>query len=174
MSARRRFAGFLRKAPVLVLVAQRLLHLTQPRVTCGAVGVVFNAAGELLIVEHAFHPDYPWGLPGGWMGRGETPDQTVAREVHEETGLTVQVVAPLLVARTPFIPHHLDFAYLCRAPGKATITRLSNELLSYRWLLPAEQDPPPYPMVRFHTAAIRAGIALVREHAQAGLPHQPG
>ena len=31
------------------------------------------------------------GLPKGGMNRGETPEQTAAREVREETGITVRV-----------------------------------------------------------------------------------
>jgi 8-oxo-dGTP diphosphatase len=33
-----------------------------------------------------------WGLPGGRMDPGETVEQTVVREVKEETGLDVEVV----------------------------------------------------------------------------------
>ena len=33
-----------------------------------------------------------WALPGGRMDPGETMEQTVVREVKEETGLDVQVV----------------------------------------------------------------------------------
>ncbi len=33
-----------------------------------------------------------WGLPGGRMDPGETIEQTVVREVKEETGLDVEVV----------------------------------------------------------------------------------
>jgi 8-oxo-dGTP diphosphatase len=33
-----------------------------------------------------------WGLPGGRMDPGETVEQTIVREVKEETGLDVEVV----------------------------------------------------------------------------------
>ena len=41
--------------------------------------------GQVLLVEHVFHPYAPWGLPGGWIDRNESPSQTaVIRELQEE------------------------------------------------------------------------------------------
>ena len=57
----------------------------------GAVGAIFNHAGQVLMVEHVFRPDYVWGLPGGWVNRGENPAYTIEREVKEELNLTVEV-----------------------------------------------------------------------------------
>ena len=36
-----------------------------------------------------------WGLPGGRMDAGETIEQTIVREVKEETGLDVEVVGKI-------------------------------------------------------------------------------
>ncbi|KQU04574.1 NUDIX hydrolase [Rhodococcus sp. Leaf7] len=36
-----------------------------------------------------------WSLPKGHIERGETPEQTAEREVHEETGISGTVLAPL-------------------------------------------------------------------------------
>jgi 8-oxo-dGTP pyrophosphatase MutT (NUDIX family) len=127
----------------------------QPWVTVGAVGVIFNDDGRLLIVEHVFHPKFPWGLPGGWMARHEDPDETVRREVYEETALRIRVVKPLLIMRTAWLPRHLDLAYLCYAPRDAGEIRLSGELLAYQWIDPA-QCPP---MALFHERAVKAALA---------------
>ena len=154
---KRQVARLLQRAPWIGYVAQTLYRIFQPRLTVGAVGAVFNSEGRLLIVEHVFHPLYPWGLPGGWMGRHEEPAETVCREVREETGLAVIPEKPLLVVRTPYLPMHLDIAFLCRlADGiDGRHIRLSSELLSYRWAAPDEIPP----MASFSRRAVEAALA---------------
>src|SRR5690349_13026959 len=93
----RRLAAFLQKAPWLVLIARIFWRLTQPKFSAGAVGVIFDEQGRVLLVEHVFHPYAPWGLPGGWVDRHENPGQTVQRELHEELDLSVEVGPVLLV-----------------------------------------------------------------------------
>ena len=107
----------------------------QARYTLGAVGVVLNEAGEILLLEHVFHPHFPWGLPGGWVDRGESPADAVVRELREETGLAVRVLAPLVVD-LGIVPSHLDLAFLCRLEGGTV--RLSDEILDLRWCDPAD------------------------------------
>ena len=152
---KRRIATLLRRAPWAGYIAQALWRMWQPWVTVGAVGVIFNDDGRLLVVEHVFHPKFPWGLPGGWMARNEDPDQTVWREVHEETALRIKVVKPLLIAHTAWLPRHLDLAYLCYASRDAGEIRLSSELLAYQWIDPV-QCPP---MALFHKRAVEAALA---------------
>lgn len=124
-----------------------------PWLTAGALGAVYNDQGQLLIVEHVFHPTHPWGLPGGWMNRRESPSETIAREVREETGLTVIVERPLAISTTDYLPNHLDIAFLCRAtPGEI---RLSSELLDYRWIS-ADETPPP--MYLFHQRVFKVAF----------------
>ncbi|MCS6870141.1 MAG: NUDIX hydrolase [Anaerolineae bacterium] len=154
----RRFANLLRRAPWLVYIPQRLLRPFHAHVSIGAVGAVFNAEGQLLLVEHLFHPLTPWGLPGGGMNRGETPDQTVRRELLEETGLQVDVLQPLIVAKSVILPHHLDIGYLCRLSAPDQPIRLSRELLAYRWVAPHEALPPLSP---FHTEVVRRALAAL-------------
>ncbi len=152
----RRLANLLRRAPWLVHLPLRFTRIFHAHVTVGAVGAVFNAHGQLLLVEHVFHPKTPWGLPGGGMDRGETPDETVRRELLEETALPVQIIQPLVIARSHLLPHHLDVAYLCRLPEGDHTIRLSGELLDYRWVAP---DAPLPPLSRFHTEVVRLARA---------------
>ena len=64
-------------------------RLTRP-CTIGVRGVVLNDAGELLLVRHSYG-GRKWFLPGGGHHGGESPAETLVREMREETGLEVQV-----------------------------------------------------------------------------------
>jgi 8-oxo-dGTP diphosphatase len=84
-----------------------------PALHGAAGGLITAPGGKVLLVK----PSYAdrWGFPGGSMDEGEAPDQTAAREIREEIGLTV-VIGTLLVvdlqppdggARTRSILHFL-------------------------------------------------------------------
>lgn len=54
--------------------------------------VVHDADDRLLLVRRANEPGRGrWSLPGGRVEPGESDEQAVAREVAEETGITVSV-----------------------------------------------------------------------------------
>ena len=148
----RRLSQFLQKAPWIINVARLVWRLGQPKFTAGAVGVVFNAQGQVLLVEHVFHPYAPWGLPGGWIDRNENPSQTVVRELQEELQLEVEA-NELLIVEVDF-GSHLDFAYFCYA--KSAVGQLSSELLDYRWY---DIDALPK-LHRFHYRAIKLALEL--------------
>lgn len=73
----------------------RLLWLTNARFMIGVAGVVLDNHGRVLLLRHRFWPADTWGLPGGYAHRGERFEQTLAREVREETGLEVEPGAVL-------------------------------------------------------------------------------
>jgi 8-oxo-dGTP diphosphatase len=148
----RHVAGVIRRAPWLAYSARIMWRIRQPRFTAGVVGVVFNEAGQVLLVEHVFHPHHPWGLPGGWVDRNEDPAETVRREMREELELDIRV-GPVLLAKVDF-GNHLDMAYLCYLNGG--IGKLSAELLDYRWA-----DPTALPRLHsFHYRAIQQALSI--------------
>jgi len=55
----------------------------------GANGVVISEDGKILLERRA--DDKLWGIPGGWAEIGESPQESVKREIYEETGLNVEV-----------------------------------------------------------------------------------
>jgi 8-oxo-dGTP pyrophosphatase MutT (NUDIX family) len=57
----------------------------------GAAAVILDVDGRVLLVKQTYGP-LNWELPGGVGEAGESPDDTVLREVLEETGLAVAVL----------------------------------------------------------------------------------
>ncbi len=127
--------------------------LLQPRFTVGAVGVVFNETGRILLLKHVYRPEYLWGLPGGWTSPRENPRRTVERELMEETGLRVRTLAPLWIEQGTWADH-LDMAFLCRLIGGDV--RLSGEILDYRWVLPEEMPE----LLEFQRKAVEQALRL--------------
>lgn len=142
-----------RRFPILGVIGTRIWRLGQARYSLGAVGVVLNDDGQILLLKHVFHPTHPWGLPGGWVDRNERPSDTVIREIREETGLRVEVLAPLIVDFGVYAGH-LDLAYLCRLDGGHV--SLNSEILAYRWA-----DPNDLPsLFEFQNRAIKKALRL--------------
>lgn len=133
MVHKQRVAGWMRRFPWLYTLLVRLIKLTAARFTVGVNGVVLNAQGEILLLKHVFRDKYPWGLPGGWVRRREQPRDALQREMLEEIGLAVRIVAPLGVELNAPLGH-LDTSFLCQAVGE--VRHLSSEILDWRWCLP--------------------------------------
>lgn len=64
-----------------------------------AGGLVVDRRGDSLLAVLIGRLDrrghLRWSLPKGHIEPGETPEQAAEREVHEETGITSRVLAPL-------------------------------------------------------------------------------
>lgn len=149
---RNRLALFLRRFPLLIRLIYYAYRIIQPKFTIGVTGIVFNKSGQVLLVEHLFHPRLPWGLPGGWIGNNEPPDLAVQRELKEELSLDVTIQQLVRIEKTQY--NHLDMAFLCLAENE--IGALSYELLAYRW-----HDTKTLPRLhKFHYDAIVQAHAL--------------
>lgn len=96
----------------------------------GAHGLVRNADGRILVIK-PLYPPREWNLPGGKVGKRETPHAAAVREVREETGIEVVVEECLLVdahrSRTT------DFIFACRPVGGEMRPQL-EEIIEVRWV----------------------------------------
>ena len=66
--------------------------LSQTRFTVTAGAVVRDEEGRVLLLRHTLRKGSGWGIPGGFIMRGEQPAEAVRREVREETGLALEKV----------------------------------------------------------------------------------
>ncbi|MBV8666430.1 MAG: NUDIX hydrolase [Burkholderiaceae bacterium] len=93
--------------------------------------------GKILLARNAAWPEKMFALITGFMERGETPEQGVARELKEETGLDAEAIA--LIGVYEFMrKNELIVAYHVKATGEV---RLSEELVEYRLVAPEKLRP---------------------------------
>jgi 8-oxo-dGTP diphosphatase len=118
--------------------------------------------GRVLLIEatdaSSRRPGEPWYfLPGGHVDAGERLAEALEREIAEETGISVEIIAPLAVREfiaarhrrvSPAMPadHHvIALIFLCRPrPGSPVQAQIPDHLdgasvvRGARWLAPGE------------------------------------
>ncbi|QYC38949.1 NADH pyrophosphatase [Nonomuraea coxensis DSM 45129] len=114
----------------------RLVWLTHATFMVGVTGLVRDGEGRLLVLRHRLWPESrPWGFPTGYARRGETFEETVRREVREETGLDVRV-GRLLRVRSGYALR-AEVAYEAVLTG-GTLRLDPLEILEARWCDPGD------------------------------------
>ena len=103
-------------------------------------GVIINE-GKILLVQRASADSVgagTWECAGGKIEFGEALESALAREICEETGLTVTVDSLLYAASFLTDPTRqvVIITYLCRSVEQAI--RLSDEHTDYRWCTKAQ------------------------------------
>jgi 8-oxo-dGTP diphosphatase len=67
-----------------------LMWLINAKFVVGTSILIQNDAGEILLFKHSYRKAIPWGFPGGYVLRGENPDQAIKRELMEESGFEIK------------------------------------------------------------------------------------
>src|SRR5690606_9147393 len=113
----------------------RILWLKHAKFMAGITGVVVDDDGNVLLLRHRLWPqDRQWGLPTGYANKGERFEETVVREVAEETGLTVEVGE--LVALTSGYRLRVEVAYKAKVTGDRQPKIDGFEILEAKWFPP--------------------------------------
>ncbi|KRM54385.1 NUDIX hydrolase [Lacticaseibacillus sharpeae] len=74
-----------------------------PLILNAAGGIVINARREVLLQERA---DGGWCVPGGYLEFGETYREAVLREMQEDAGLEVEIIADLGLFDNHYYMHY--------------------------------------------------------------------
>jgi ADP-ribose pyrophosphatase YjhB (NUDIX family) len=107
------------------------VRLVEPRFTVTAGAVVLDDAGRVLLLEHVFRMGNGWGIPGGFLKRGEQPEEAVRRELREETGVELEALE-LAFVRTLRKPSQVEVIFRGRARTGAA-TSQSLEIKRAQW-----------------------------------------
>lgn len=121
------------------LVRRSVIRTGQTRFTVTAGAMIFDEQDRILLLDHVFRPDSGWGIPGGFLNKGEQPEAALRRELREEIGIEVENVE-LLLARTLPKTRQIEIYFRARAIGRPE--PCSFEIRTAGWFsvddLPAE------------------------------------
>lgn len=140
--------------PLVAPVMNFGIRLLVPRRRVGVALVAINGEQQVFMLHHVFHPFAPWGLPGGWMDRKESPKNCIRREIQEETGLKATIGPVVHVAQEPHTGH-LTIFYLGHLQSGPI--SLSSEIIEAAWFDPHDLPEPLYPSTH---QAIEKGLQL--------------
>lgn len=111
------------------------VRFTQTRFTVTAAAIITNSEGRVLLLHHRFRPGSGWGIPGGFIERGEQPDEALRRELREEVGLEIEDLS-LFKTRAFRKTRQVEILFRCRARGETE--QLSFEIKRLVWFDPHE------------------------------------
>lgn len=137
------------------------------RIRLGCSATIFNESREKVLLTKRTDNGL-WCLPGGGVDPGESVEETVIREVREETGLTVRVLRLIGVYSDPnwlVVYNERDAAQIVALNFEVVITvgepGLSNETSDWGYYSLEEIDK--LDMLLNHTTRIRDAFTTQRE-----------
>jgi len=120
----------------------------------GIKAIIRNSRGQLLLLKvkpeqlKGARGESYWDIPGGRIHKGSTVEETLRREVEEETGVTtIKSFIPFTMVlsnkvRIPVGKETVGLilsSYLCNV-GDASQIKISNEHIEYGWFTPKEAE----------------------------------
>lgn len=126
---------------------------------CNAV-ILENEKGEILLVKRKYPPrkNY-WDLPGGFVDIGETLEQSVGREVKEETGLNVKNLKYLGSYLDRYLyqgDNYYTIGFSFVAKTKTDKIKLGDDVNDFQFILPKK--------VNFKRIAFKGVARAIRDY----------
>jgi NAD+ diphosphatase len=121
-------------------------HAAYPRVS-PAMMVLVRRGRDILLARHARSPR--WSALAGFLEAGESLEDAIHREVHEEVGLFVKDLRYFASQSWPF-PHSLMVAFTAEFAG-GVLRPDANEIGEAGWFAPGDslpELPPPQSVAR--------------------------
>lgn len=99
-----------------------------------------------------------WEFPGGKIEPGEAPEAALARELHEELGITLSVkdLRPIAFASEPLAGRHLLLLLYTLDTWQGTPA--AHHATELRWVTPAEMRTLPMPPADVPLVEALAGV----------------
>lgn len=92
-----------------------------------AAGLIFNKKEEILLVKN---PLGTWGVPIGHMEKSESIQETLNREILEETGIKIKILSQL---EAKMFGNSIVVPFVCKYKS-GTIKLQKTEVLEYKWI----------------------------------------
>lgn len=113
---------------------RRILDRAHSRFLVGVNGVGVGPDGRVILARHRFGSPQ-WRLLGGFIGREESFQDALRREIREETGLEIEV-GPVLEANTGHRWARIEVVYAYRVTGGRLAP--TGEILEVRSFAPGQ------------------------------------
>lgn len=110
-------------------------------VACAVAVVVTHRHKILVGKRRSGENGFEWQLPGGWIDRGESPEQAARREVSEETGLQLQNPRFVGITNNIFAVHKHSLSLYFEAEcldARALIVGEDRKCIAWEWRIWAD------------------------------------
>ncbi len=114
-----------------------ILWAFAPKLMVSVNRVCVNPHNQALLLEQRFPRGDRWNMPGGFVKHGEHPEESLLREIREETGFDAALLTVLWVFRAR---RQIHLCYLCRVPHGEPVIQ-SSEIVGYEWIDLLSPDP---------------------------------
>lgn len=124
------------------------IHFDDPKV---AVAALVNDGTRVLLVRRGVVPRIGyWALPAGYMDADELPEEAVVREIAEEAGVTVRVVALHGIAPLAGWAQRRGILLLYRAELVDGVPTAADDVSEVAWFA---ADEIPWDQLAFESTA---------------------